>query len=399
MKSRIIVSLFYAFCFTLPLSQFLNSRLLFLSVTISFFLFGRNFSIRVLLNQSWDLLLFFLILVIGLMHSTDVELGLRQLETSLSLIGVPIMIYYLDSFSKEKLTSTFYAFAGGAFTSSMICLINALISFSQTGQWSVFFFNNFTEIIDSHPTYFAYYLIFVITYGFYLLYYELPKRWTFLTVALIVFFFLILLLTSGQTAFISVLLIFSFFVSKYLLEQKTKRTSLVAVLVLLLLVSMFSLVTLFQKNDEFRSLSNQNDYWERIELWQSAIHASTNPLIGVGTGDYNLILNEYYRTHSMPHFADENLNSHDQFVQLYFSNGIIGLLAFLLILGRPLYISVKSQNLLGILLYFPFLIYGVTEVFLGRYQGVVFLSFVHQILISCNMAIKPPTYFSKVAKL
>lgn len=399
MKSKISVFLFYAFCFTLPLSQLVNSRLLFIIVIFSLFLHGRKFLNKVLLNQSWDLLLFFLILLLGLIYSTDVEMGLRQLETSLSLIGVPLMVYSLNGFSKDKMAGVFYAFAAGALIVSMICLVNALISFSQTGQWSVFFFNNFTAVIDSHPTYFAYYLIFVITYGLYLLYYELPKRWTLLSVTLIVFFFFILLLTGGQTAFISILLIFSFFVSKYLLEQKTRRTSLVVVLVLLLLTSMFSVVMMFQRIDEFHSLSNQNDYWERMELWQSAINANTNSLIGVGTGDYNLVLNEYYRAHSMSLFADGNFNSHNQFVQLYFSNGILGLLALFIILLRPLYLSVRNQNLLGILLYFPFLIYGITEVFLGRYQGVVFLSFVHQMLISRNITAKPLTYLSKVAKL
>jgi len=145
---------------------------------------------------------------------------------------------------------------------------------------------------------------------------------------------------------------------------------------------MFSIVLFFQTSAEFRSLSNQNDYWERMALWKSAIAANTNSLFGVGTGDYNLVLNEYYRGHEMNHFAEENFNSHNQFIQMYFSNGLVGLFSLLLVLGRPLYVSVKQRNLLGILLYFPFLMYGVTEVFLGRYQGVVFLALVHQILVS-----------------
>ncbi len=380
--NRILFYLFCGFCFTLTFSQLLNSRLLLIIVILNFFLHGRKFLNKVLLNQSWDLLLFFLILLLGLIYSTDFELGLRQLETSLSLVGVPLMVYGLNGFSKEKMASAFYAFAIGAFVASVICLANATISFSKSGQWSVFFFNNFTEVIDSHPTYFAYYLIFVITYGLYLLYYDLPKRWILLTLSLIAFFFTILLLTGGQTVFISILFIFSFFVSKYLLEQKTRRTSLAIALVLILLSCMFSIVLFFQTSAEFRSLSNQNDYWERMALWKSAIAANTNPLFGVGTGDYNLVLNEYYRGHEMNHFAEENFNSHNQFIQMYFSNGLVGLFSLLLVLGRPLYISVTQRNLLGILLYFPFLMYGVTEVFLGRYQGVVFLALVHQILVS-----------------
>jgi O-antigen ligase len=382
MKGKLQFFLFSAFCFTLPLSQFLNSRVLFVTVILSLFLAKQKFSFRGFLIQSWDLLLLVFVLLVGLAYSADIELGLRHLETSLSLVGVPLLIYNLGYFSKGRLANAFYAFASGAFTASVICLVNATISFSKNGQWSVFFFNNFTEVIDSHPTYFAYYLIFVITYGLYLLYYDLPKRWILLTVSLIAFFFTILLLTGGQTVFISILFIFSFFVSKYLLEQKTKRTSFAIALVLILLGCMFSIVLFFQTSAEFRSLSNQNDYWERMALWKSAIAANTNPLFGVGTGDYNLVLNEYYRGHEMNHFAEENFNSHNQFIQMYFSNGLVGLFSLLLVLGRPLYISVTQRNLLGILLYFPFLMYGVTEVFLGRYQGVVFLALVHQILVS-----------------
>ena len=49
--------------------------------------------------------------------------------------------------------------------------------------------------------------------------------------------------------------------------------------------------------------------------------------------------------------------------------------------GRPLYLAVKNKNILAILCMFPFLIYGMTEVFLGRYQGVVFFALLHQVFI------------------
>ncbi|MFN9898805.1 MAG: hypothetical protein ACK55Z_08445, partial [bacterium] len=64
------------------------------------------------------------------------------------------------------------------------------------------------------------------------------------------------------------------------------------------------------------------------------------------------------------------------------SNGMIGLIAFLLMMVRPLYLATGAKDLLGLLLLYPFVLYGITEVFLGRYQGVVFFGFVHQILIA-----------------
>jgi O-antigen ligase len=163
------------------------------------------------------------------------------------------------------------------------------------------------------------------------------------------------------------------------------RESLTVTLVLLLLSCMVGVMIAFRSNEIFLSVSNQNDYWERMTLWESAINANTSVLAGVGTGDYNLVLNSYYRQHDMARFANENLNSHNQFIQSYFSNGLLGLVTLLFMLARPLYLSVRLQNLLGILLYFPFVMYGVNEVFLGRYQGVVFVAFIHQILVSHNL--------------
>ncbi|MCA4895447.1 MAG: O-antigen ligase family protein [Cytophagales bacterium] len=323
-----------------------------------------------------------MILAIGLTYSTDLTLGLRQLETNLSLLGVPLVVYGLGGFSRERMNNTFYAFAAGALVAGLICIINAAVSFTKTGDYQVFFYNQFTQPVDSHPTYFAYYLIFIITFGLYLLYYELPKQFVGPAVVALLFFFVLLLLTGGQTAFISLLLTFAFFISKYTLEEKTRRESLVVALVGTMLLCMVVVTIVFRNNEQFFSVGSQNDYWERMALWKSAIAANTNPLLGVGTGDYNLVLNEYYREHDMNHFAEENFNSHNQFIQMYFSNGLVGLFGLLLVLGRPLYVSVTQRNLLGILLYFPFLMYGVTEVFLGRYQGVVFLALVHQILIS-----------------
>jgi O-antigen ligase len=118
-----------------------------------------------------------------------------------------------------------------------------------------------------------------------------------------------------------------------------------------------------------------------MTLWESALRANENSWLGVGTGDYEKVLNEYYQKNNMGHFAKSNLNAHNQYIQLLFSNGIFGLIAFLIMLLRPLYFSVKHQDLFGVLIFFPFILYGITEVFLGRYQGVIFFALVHQSLV------------------
>ena len=182
-----------------------------------------------------------------------------------------------------------------------------------------------------------------------------------------------LILVGGSTSYVSLLLIFSFFLLKYFLDPQPGAKLKVTIVIILLLVSLFVVHSL--------KVTYKDNYWERSVLWNSAIKANPNPLIGVGTGDYKTVLNDYYLSHNLEEFAKESYNSHNQFIQFYFSNGIIGLIILVIMIGRPLYLSVRSQNALGILLMFPFIIYGVTEVFLGRYQGVVFFALLHQIVI------------------
>ncbi len=132
-----------------------------------------------------------------------------------------------------------------------------------------------------------------------------------------------------------------------------------------------------------------NDSWDRFALWKSAIIANPNIFLGVGTGDYKTVLNEYYQSHGLTQFAIDSFNSHNQFIQIFFSNGILGLIAVIILMGRPLYLAVKNNQPFGILVFFPFIIYGMTEVFLGRYQGIVFFALLHQFFVSQYLSTKP----------
>ncbi|MFM7431645.1 MAG: O-antigen ligase family protein [Flammeovirgaceae bacterium] len=381
-KDRFLLLLLSLSVLLVPISALLSSRLLIVTLVVAFFAKWKELNIKVLLRQSYDLILFFVILLVGLIYSQDFQMGFRQVETNLSFIGIPLIFAAFTKIVPNRLKEIFSAFILGCLIASLFCLTKAIITYLQTGDIKAFFFYNFTGPIDSHPTYFAYYLIFAIACGLYFLYYETQPSPTYWVIALTIFLFLILLLTGGQTAYISVLLIFSFFILKFLLDDKSERKGIVAAIIVILTFAMFAVLLFIQNGEALLELSSQNDYWERMVLWESALKANTNPLLGVGTGDYNLVLNEYYRDHNLLKYANDNFNSHNQFVQIYFSNGIVGLCGLITLLARPLYLSIKYQNPLGVIVFFPFIIYGVTEVFLSRFQGVVFFVLIHQIFIS-----------------
>lgn len=376
--------------FSIPLSQYVSTRMI-VVVTI-FSLFTPKISLGYIkyIQQSWDLILYLLVILVGLIYSENTLLGWKVVESNLSFLVIPIILSRIEHFSQKQIDSLFIAFISGLLLTCLICLINAGFVYAITRNIQVFFFYNLTDIVGFQPTYFAYYLIFSITYLLYRFYFQLPNSNSLIVTLGILFFFFMLMLTGGQTAFIGLLLVFSFFILKFLTDNKDREAKIGTGLVVIMLLSMF-LAMLVDKGERGISL---NDAWDRLVLWEAAVKATSNPLLGVGTGDYKIVLNEYYVSHNLDGFATESYNSHNQFIQLLFTNGLFGILSLLIMIGRPLYLSVTNRNFLGILLLFPFLVYGITEVFLGRYQGIVFFTLVHQLCVLQSISTKARAEFN-----
>lgn len=394
-RKDIVWLLLLFFVFMHPILNFYSSRILVFLFVLVFFLRLRKFDFSHFAKSSWDKLFYILVIVVGLTYSSDLCMGLKTLETSFAVFALPFIFSWIVVLDRNHVNEILLAFSLGIFTAGSVCLMKAVFEYSTGGyDTSVFFFYDFTKIINSHPTYFAYYLIFAITYGLYLLNYEKHQFPAAAAVGFVLFCFCILLLTGGQTAFIAILFVFAFFILKFFLGQNDYRHKVTFALVSLLLV-----VILFVNSAVFPQRSQElTDSWERFELWRSAILANSDPIFGVGTGDSKSELKEYFLKTRQDQFAAEELNAHNQFLQILFSNGVFGLLSLTVLMLRPLYLAFKNNDQMGILMIFPFLIYGITEVFLGRYQGVVFFALLHQVFVSHYLFLKnssqPATTFS-----
>ncbi len=368
---------FLLFVLSIPISQFVSVRLLFLLLLLSFFTKTREINFLTFLKNSWDILLYLSMLVTGLIYSKDLDAGLAVMETNFSFLAIPVVINRCPTIDRVKLSEIFRAFNLGLLVASLICLVFATYHYVHKPDIQLFLFYKFTNVIHSHPTYFAYYIIFAISTELFTLYSGLIGHRPSVRYFTILFLFLILILTGGQTAFIGILFVFSFFILKYLIEERTPKKTIAIGFVVLMLCCLF-LISIAEK--EFL-LFDFNDTWERAILWESAISAIPNLFLGVGTGDYKIALNDYYISNGLVQFAKENYNSHNQVIQILFSNGILGLLTFSFMIIRPLFMGIQNKNVLVILCFFPFLVYGVTEAFLGRYQGIVFFALLHQVFI------------------
>lgn len=379
---------FYLFSFTIPLNQFISTRILLGVVAISLFTFRRanGFAIRNL----WDVILYILVLIVGLAYSTDIITGLRVLETSFPFLALPVAAGALLSWKSTEIRSCFRFFVWGTFLACIICLVNAVLA-SQTGLKEDIFAYNFTSLLGFQPIYFAYFLIFGITYSLFVLYYKDSAFGVSTGILVCSVMFLSLLLTGTKTSFICLLLVFSFFILKTLVEDRNRVRWLTTLFIAVMLACMF-IVSLVDINNWNAS----SDAWERLALWESAFNAVPNIIWGVGTGDYKIVLNEYYTSHQLIEFAEDGMNAHNQLIQILFSNGVLGLISFVLMVAHPIYRSVRSGNMFALVSLFPFVIYGITEVFLGRYQGVVFWVWMHQTFLNLIIVEEPKIITSAI---
>jgi hypothetical protein len=365
--------------FLIPISQFAATRWLVATILFSFTV-RRSTPFDSYLKQGWDLWAFVAILTIGLAYTDNMDAGLSVLETSLSLGVFPIVFLKVLPLGKDRLYFICYSFGAGLLVALLFCFGQSLWSYSMFGDSAVFYGNNLTSFLENtHPTYFAYYTIFTITFGLYLLYYDEGHLSPAVLIALLMFLFAMLLLL-GTTAIVAILFSLLYFILKFTFEGKRlasyRAAFFCSVFFLLFLVTVNSFEIIGY------STQSENDYWERYALWESALKAMPNWVIGVGTGDYMSVLLHYYSSHGQHDFATSNLNAHNQYIEVLFSVGIAGIGAFILMVGRPIYWAIRTQNILGFLTFFPFLIYGMTEVFLGRFQGVIFFALLHQTFIS-----------------
>ena len=365
------------FVFLIPLHQGFSTLALLLLTLVSLIPYKDNSFYRYF-NQSWDSWIYFGLLALGLLYTSDLTMGLRVLETNLSLIAMPIVFTRIYPFTSRVTKFLCNAFCAGLTVALVYSLLVSANYFSTGGDWREFLGDKFTSHLDNtHPVYFAYYIIFAITYGLYNIYYgelKLSRIWLSLFV---IFMFFMILLTGSGTAIIGLLFSLLYFVLKFAFEESRDISKTTAFLIS---VSLLSGLLMASYNEVLGF--GYEDYWERFVLWKSAVYALPDWIFGVGTGDYIAVLNQYYRTHDLGFFAASNYNPHNQFIEVFFSIGVPGLAALSIMLIRPIYLAVRSQTIIGFLSLFPFLAYGITEVFLGRFQGVVFFALLQQIFIS-----------------
>ncbi len=342
------------FAFILPIYPKLAPIIIAL-ITIFTFLgyFGAKLLIR---KQNISILIYstfplYLLYLLGLLYSANINYGMRDIETKLSLGIFPILVLFIQG-EREIIRFCFRNFIYGCGFALALCLSHSSWLFiieklresknlySEGFGIDNFFSAKFGFLV--HPTYLAWYFVSAIiilwmtnSFGNYFLK-------SIATVILILGVFLsgsrfgLVALTFG-------IIYFGFVTVKSKIPRKYFLVSLIITSSLFVVAVISSVEVRSRIISPFKIFSEQhiNPLSEdgtvsRVLVWDSAIEKIiSSPFVGYGTGDVKDVLIQKYKENGYFGVYKKQLNAHNQFLQTSLALGIVGLFILIFLLLRP----------------------------------------------------------------
>lgn len=391
--SQAYITLLWLFVFFLPLHQKTSIKILIPLALVSIIIARGNLLKKQLLFQFRYPLLLLLIMILGISYSSNLKEGLAILSNKGFIIPVSFIIA-VAGIGIVKIDKVLIIFSAGTITASLVCLIYAVYrDYSQDAYWA-YYHLVFTNPINSHPIYMGYFVNFTIVIIYY---YFIEghiqvdfrlRKW--LGVLLISFLILIHVFLADRIPLFALILSLTIW---FLFHSRSRVRvmvyfGLIAISISLIVFLLKDRTLIFDRfNDLLISQESVGDtkyggYIERLRLWEAGVKANDNMLFGVGTGDGTDALLLYYERNNFDYsYVSEEYNSHNQAIQVYLSYGLLGVMSYLIMTVFPLFKSFRKKTIIEFMFYAPFVIYGLTEVYLGRYQGLGFYFFFYAFFV------------------
>ncbi|NQV02915.1 MAG: O-antigen ligase family protein, partial [Bacteroidia bacterium] len=348
-------------------------------------------------KHNQHLLLFtglYFIYLIGLLYTSNMEYARFDIEVKLSLLVFPLLFATIDGrvFSFLRINYIFLTYIAGCLTASIVCLINALIRYGDTGDADVFFYTQLS--ILHHSGYLAMFVNFAVVLVVFLTddHLRLFKWWhlVFITL-LLVFFNLVVVLLSSKMGILSLIVIyllmtFIFFFSKPFRIKAIFPLVMLGTVILFLLLFPQTMERVERTTNVVENINSlqadaEESTGERILVWQSAWHIiQEHPFLGVGTGDVKDALLEEYSLNGIKYAYSRRLDAHNQYLQTYLSVGLIGFIVLVTMLAWPGVLAFRRKNYIYFFFLLLFSMNILTESMFENQAGVVFYAFFNALL-------------------
>ncbi|GAB3526276.1 hypothetical protein GCM10027443_01300 [Pontibacter brevis] len=348
-------------------------------------------------RKSIQLMLFFFLLVListGLSDNIDKGISYLVLRLPLLLFPISLGLVYLRKSFKEKLLLTY---AGITTLVCLLCLGTALYHYFTLQRNDAVYNDNLTLLIKQQSVYIALLVNFAIYIFLYFILFRRTAHKGWMAVAVLFMFGISYLL--GSRINMAALLALCIGLCAYYIVRKRMLLEGLA-LSFALLISAF-LVFKFQPQmlNRYRELAYSNysyenkgreshynmelttDQWNganfRLAAWNCGWELfKENPLVGVDLGDKKEVLMQKYQQKKFYFAFDTKKNVHNNYLDILYSMGFIGLAAFLAAwIVFPLVSAIQSKDTLAAMMLLTLTLALVTEIYLDRSFGGIIAGF------------------------
>ena len=334
----------------------------------------------------------FFIYSLSFLYSDNYKEGLKLIIISLPVLMFPLSIGFLvsEEISNKKIQTIKHIYIVSVFLSLLISHAYLLANLEiGVSDWS--YRKNFEDYTKVHGTYFSLWIGFGVLIILNELF-EIIKKTNYLHIIIYIFiisYFLYwqVVISARLPLFMTIFLGGFFIISN--LKDKNKLIILIPVVLLSGLLISLKFDTIKSKikfgiPEGKYELNHLNMTSEEI---RTGIYYCSYSLIkeswffGYGIGDVNDSLNLCYKEKIKSNvYQIFKYNSHNQYVQLFLSAGIIGFLFFIYNLYYVFKRSIKNRYVLYIVFNVLVLTCFLTENILSRHDGVLFYSYFNTLL-------------------
>ncbi|MFH1161339.1 MAG: O-antigen ligase family protein [bacterium] len=337
---------------------------------------------------------FYVLYLIGLLYSHNMEYGMFDIEVKLSLLVFPLLFATLDSrvFSALRVDYIFLTYILGCLAASLICMGNAFLRFNETGEARVFFYTRLSMF--HHAGYFAMFLDFAIVLVIFLAreYIRYLRRWHLVLIGVLLLYFnLMVVLLSSKMGIISLMGIYVVMALVFFFRQPNRKAALYPAILLVsvigfLLISPATLRRFERGKKAIEGIQSiPPDVVEatagRVLIWESSFRIiREHPLFGVGTGDVKDALLKEYADKQFSGAIKLRLDAHNQYLQTFISLGLIGFIPLMLMLILPAVSAFRREDYIYFFFLLLFSLNILVESMLENQAGVVFYAFFNTLL-------------------
>ncbi len=361
--------------------------------------------------------LFYISVVASVIYSDDKADAFFDTEVKLSLLIIPLGMILLKEIYQPKRRLILSVFAFSNVIASAICIIAALYN-STTIVDGKIIFNTIVPIIYEdtntappsyfaytdfslfkHPAYFSAYLILsffiiidLIKNKIYLLKSKTANRFIYIISILLILSALFFL--QSKAGYLTFFVVLALFFLWWIIKKK-KFILGSAIITLIIIAAMYWYNNnsrfyyirnaLLQKEDFVEAVANKEHKYilerygiDRISLWIIASEvASENFLLGCGAGDVHTELNAKFSEYNLDSFTENRYNAHNQYIETFLTQGIIGFLLMLLWLIYPFFKNnnYKNHNYLFLIFITVLAFNFIFESMLNSISGVIYTAF------------------------